>query len=94
MRVTRRAFGQVLGSSAATALAWEVARAQVEDTGEVSAETVRVLLDAQGPRGIYDDPEQLELLRTAVANMIRVQAELRAFPLDSDEQPALVFRRH
>ncbi len=93
MQITRRKFGGIVGTSAASALAWETASAQVAESGEVTGETVHVLLDAQGARGIYDDPAQFELLRRAVGSMIRVQQELRSFALDPDEQPLLVFRR-
>ena len=54
---------------------------------------MRTLLDAQGPRGIYENTDELERLRTAVGNMIRVQEELRNFPLSEDEQPLTVFWR-
>jgi hypothetical protein len=75
------------------AVAWQQACAQVADSGEVSAETVRTLLDAQGPRGIYEQPEEFERLRRAITNTIRIQDELRSFPLDDDEQPLTIFRR-
>lgn len=90
----RRQFTKIAGAGAAAmALAWQQACAQVSDTGEVSAETVRTLLDAQGARGIYDDPEEFERLRRAVANSAGIANELRAFPLDADEQPLTIFRR-
>ena len=81
-------------SAASTAGAlWQQACAEVERTGEVSAETVGTLLDHQGPRGIYEDPAELERLRRAVENMTRVQRTLREFPLDPDEPPLTVFHR-
>ena len=43
--------------------------------------------------GIYDEPEHFERLQRAVANTIRIQDELRSFPLSEDEQPLTVFRR-
>ena len=88
----RREFTALAAGSAAAAL-WQQACAEVEDSGEVSAETVGTLLDHQGPRGIYEDPAELERLRRAVQNMIRVQGTLREFPLDPDEPPLTVFRR-
>ena len=63
------------------------------ETGEVSSETVRTLLDHQGPRGIYERPDELERLRRAIASMINTQQNLRDFPLDPDEQPLVVFWR-
>lgn len=94
MKLDRRQFTKIAGvGAAAVAVAWQQACVQVSETGEVSAETVGVLLDAQGPRGIYEDPDQFEKLRRAVANTIRTQETLRSFPLDGDEQPLTIFRR-
>lgn len=94
MPIDRRQFTKIAaGGTAALALAWQQACTQVAEQGEVSFETVRTLLDAQGSRGIYERPDELERLRAAVTNMIRVQEELRSFPLDQDEQPLTVFRR-
>jgi len=92
MTLDRRQFAKVAAASA-VALAWQQACAQIAETGEVSTDTVLALLDAQGPRGIYEDPHELERLRAAVANMVRVQEALRNFPLDGDEQPLTVFWR-
>ena len=90
MTFTRRRFTKVAGASAAgLTMAWQQACAQVAETGEVSAETVRTLLDAQGPRGI----KQGTRLRRAVANSIQISNELRSFPLNDDEQPLTIFRR-
>lgn len=75
------------------ALLWQQACTEVADTGEVSPATARTLLDHQGPRGIYDDAEELDRLRAALANMINVQQQLREFPLDPDEPPLTVFWR-
>ena len=74
-------------------LAWQQACVEVAETGEVATDTVLTLLDAQGARGIFDNADELERLRGAVGNMIRVQETLRNFPLDDDEQPLTVFRR-
>ena len=94
MTIDRRQFTKVAGAGAAAmAVAWQQACVQVSDTGKVSAETVRTLLDAQGPRGIYDDEEEFERLRRAIANSTRIANELRAFPLSEDEQPLTIFRR-
>lgn len=88
----RREFAALATASAAGVL-WHQACSEVEDTGRVSAETARTLLDHQGPRGIYEDPAELERLRRAVENMIGVQRSLREFPLDPDEPPLTIFRR-
>ena len=94
MKVTRRQFTKVAGVGAAgLAMAWQQACAQVAETGEVSAETVRTLLDAQGPRGIYEQAEAFERLRRAVANRVRISNQLRSFPVNDDEQPLTIFRR-
>ena len=94
MNLDRRGFTKFVGAGAAAmAVAWQQACTQVADSGEVSAETVRTLLDAQGPRGIYEQREEFERLRRAITNTIRIQDELRSFPLDDDEQPLTIFRR-
>ncbi|MEE3137586.1 MAG: hypothetical protein VX291_06545 [Gemmatimonadota bacterium] len=94
MTVTRRQFTKVAGIGAAgLAMVWQQACAQVAETGEVSMETLRTLLDAQGPRGIYECDEEFERLRRAVANSIQISNELRSFPLNDDEQPLTIFRR-
>jgi hypothetical protein len=94
MNIDRRQFTKLAGTGAATAaLAWQQACVQVAETGEVSAETVHILLDAQGPRGIYGQAEEFERLRRAVANSIQVSEQLRSFELDDDEQPLTIFRR-
>ncbi len=94
MTIDRRQFTKVAGvGAAAVAMAWQQACAQVAETGEVSAETVRTLLDAQGSRGIYDREEEFERLRRAVEGRTRISTQLRAFPLDGDEQPLTIFRR-
>ena len=88
----RREFAALAAASTAGAL-WQQACSEVEDTGRVSAGTARTLLDHQGPRGIYEDPTELERLQRAVENMIGVQRTLREFPLDPDEPPLTIFRR-
>ena len=94
MKDTRRQFTKVASVGAAgLAMAWQQACAQVAETGEVSTETVHALLDAQGPRGIYERQEEFERLRRAVANSLRISNELRSFPLDNDEQPLTIFHR-
>ena len=92
MTMNRRQFATAAGAGA-MALAWQQACTEVADTGEVSTTTARTLLDHQGPRGIYEDAEELERLRAALANMINVQQTLREFPLDPDEPPLVVFWR-
>ena len=94
MTVTRRQFTKVAGIGAAgLAMVWQQACAQVAETGEVSTETLRTLLDAQGSRGIYEREEEFERLRRAVANSIQISNESRSFPLNDDEQPLTIFRR-
>ncbi len=53
-------FAMTLGSTGFFSFLWETATAQVEQTGEVSAEIVSALLDLQGSRGIYEDPARFE----------------------------------
>ena len=59
MTVNRRQFAKVAGT-ATLAIAWQQACTEVGETGEVTVETVRTLLDAQGSRGIYESPDELE----------------------------------
>ncbi len=87
----RRDFATAAAAGAAAV--WLQACSEVEDTGEVSVATAQNLLDHQGPRGIYEDPAELERLRRALGNMIGVQRTLRDFPLDPDEPPLTIFRR-
>ena len=93
MKISRRELAKIAGAAGALAAGWETAVAEQAETGEVSAETVRTLLDAQGARGIYEDPEQFELLREAVASLIRVQRTLRDYPIPDDQEPATTLRR-
>jgi hypothetical protein len=72
---------------------WERAEAEVQQTGDVSADTVRALLEFQGDPGIYVNPERMEELRSAVARTIRSHQRLRSFPVPEDVQPAVIFRR-
>jgi hypothetical protein len=88
MSTTRREFWTSVGAAAVAPMVWPRLQAEVQQTGEVSAETTRTLLDLHGARGIYDHPERFEELRAAVARMIRSHARLRAFALDGDVQPA------
>ncbi len=88
----RRDFAGLAAAITAGSL-WHQACAEVEDTGEVSVGTAQLLLDHQGPRGIYEDPVELDRLREALANMARVQRTLREFPLEPDEPPLTIFRR-
>ena len=79
--------------AAAMAVAWQQACVQVANSGEVSTETVRMLLNVQGQGGFYEEPEELERLRRAVTSSVRISNQLRSYPLDSDEQPLTIFRR-
>lgn len=92
MKMDRRHFAAATGAGA-LALLWQQACTEVADAGEVTAATAQTLLDHQGRRGIYEDAEELDRLRAALANMINVQRQLREFPLDPDEPPLTVFWR-
>lgn len=101
MKTSRRQFAQILGasvaaplvSSAGTAGIWERAEMELQQTGEVSAEVVRMLLDLQGPRGIYEDEKEFESLREAVARAIPEHQSIRRFEIPMDTEPLLSFRR-
>ncbi len=88
----RREFAALAAGSTAAAL-WQQACSEVKVTREVSITTTEALLDHQGPRGIYEDPGELDRLRRAIGNMVEVQRALREFPLDPDEPPLTIFRR-
>ncbi|MBI4521372.1 MAG: hypothetical protein HY701_11080 [Gemmatimonadetes bacterium] len=99
MNTNRREFTKLLGASAVAPLAapaagltlWERAELEVQQTGEVSPELTRALLDAQGSRGIFEEPEHFEVLRAALARKIRDHRILRSFPLPADIEPLLNF---
>ncbi len=94
MKLNRRQFTKTAGTgSIALAIAWQQACSEVSESGEVSTETVEVLLDSQGARGIYQEQQEFERLRRAVSGMIRTQQNLRDFTIDDDEQPSTVFWR-
>ena len=101
MKTSRRKFTQILGASLAAPMApataiaglWEQAEMEVQQTGEVSADVVRILLDLQGPRGIYEDPKEFESLRAAVARAIPEHQSIRKFDVPMDTEPLLAFSR-
>ena len=103
MKTSRREFAKLLSVSVATpAVApaaglslWERAETELAQTGDISAELTHILLDAQGPHGIYDDPKQFESLRAAVARAIPEHKAIRDFEagLNQDIEPLLFFRR-
>lgn len=101
MKTSRRKFAALLGASLAVPAVspalglslWERAEAEVEQTGEVSAELTLALLDAQGARGIFAEPEHFEVLRASLARKIRDHKIIRSFALDPDIEPILSFRR-
>ena len=102
MKTSRRKFTQILGASIAAPIApttaiaglWERAEIELQETGEVSADVVRILLDLQGPRGIYDDPKEFESLRAAVARAIPEHQAIRKFEVPMDTEPLLSFKRY
>ena len=73
---------------------WQHACREVEENGEVSRRPPSgPSSTTRDPRGIYEDPAELERLRRAVGSMARVQRTLREFPLDPDEPPLTIFHR-
>lgn len=99
MNSTRREFTKLFGAAAAAPLALpatglsllEIADLEEQQTGEVSAEVTRALLDVQGSRSIFEDPEQFEHLRAALARAIRDHRILRDFPVPDEVEPVLSF---
>jgi hypothetical protein len=101
MSSTRRQFTKLLGASLVAPLAlaarpetvWARAEREVAETGEVSPEITQILLDNQGTRGIYENPERFEELRAALARKIADHKIIREFPLDPENEPILIFAR-
>ena len=101
MKTSRRQFAGIIATMAAAPTAavagglslWERAEREVQQTGEVSAEIVRTMLDLQGPRGIYDDPKEFESLRAAIARAIPEHKAILDFNISMDIEPLLNFRR-
>ena len=99
MGTSRRDFTkQLLGASVVAAAPaagglslLERAELEVQQTGEVSAEVTRALLDVQGSRSIFEDPEQFEYLRQALGRAVRDHRILRDFPVPDDVEPLLTF---
>ena len=93
MSQTRREFWLTVGATITVPILWQQAEAEVQEIGEVSADTVKTLLQFPGEPGIYDNPERLEELRSAVTRIIRSHQRLRSFPIPDDVQPAVIFKR-
>lgn len=100
MKTARRKFAQLLGASAfapaaglSGSSAWQRAEQEVERTGEVSREMTLALLDAQGVRGIFEQPEAFEELRAALARKIAAHKFIRSYEVPPDVEPLLSFRR-
>ena len=101
MKTSRRQFAGMVGAVIATPAAavaaelsiWERAEVELQETGEISPEVVRTLLDMQGPRGIYDDPKEFESLRAALARAIPEHKSIRQFSVSMDIEPLLNFKR-
>lgn len=103
MTTSRREFTKLVGVSAVAATAttspvaalslWERAEQEVEQSGEVSPELVRMMLDLHGPRGIFDQPGPFEELRASIARKVKDRAVIRRFAIPSDLEPILSFRR-
>lgn len=92
METTRRSFAVLLGAMASAPL-WDLAVAEAQAQGAVSADTVRAMLDAQGGRSIFADPARFEELRSAVTRCAVNVAALRAFDVPADVPPAIMFGR-
>jgi hypothetical protein len=89
----RREFAGLLGAAVAFPSLWERAVEEYEQTGEVSADTTLALLDAQGERGIFAEPRQLDELRAALGRKLRDHRIIRAFKVPEDVQPLTFFKR-
>jgi len=83
----------ILGAVVLTPMIWEKALAEVEGSGQISTEMIHALLDAQGERGIYEDPDRMEELRSALTNKIKEHILIRKFPVPDDVEPITGFQR-
>jgi hypothetical protein len=94
MKPTRREFATVLGATALLpGSLWARALVEMEQDGEVSTDLVLTLLDVQGERGIFEDPEHLEELRAGLTRKLRDHKVVRDFPIPDDIEPLLGFER-
>ena len=105
MDTSRRDFTKLLGAAVAAPLMPALgnggrvpglsllgrAELEVQEAGEVSAETAKTMLEVQGMHSIYDDPEQFEELRMALTRALRDHMTLRAFHVPDEVEPALTF---
>lgn len=88
MTISRREFAALVSSGA---LGFSSQEPGVE---RPSAERVQAMLDAHGGRGIFSEPEWLELLREALERNARTRARLRAYPVSDDAEPTIAFTRY
>ncbi len=101
MNTSRRKFTQLIGAAVVAPVVaptlglsyLERAELEVEQTGEVPSDLTLALLDAQGARGIFAEPEHFEELRRSLARKIRDHKIIRDFPVSPDIEPILAFRR-
>ncbi len=99
MPTTRREFTKLIGAALVVPAAgspmglsvWARAEIEVQEAGLPSAETTRALLDNQGVRGVFEDAEEFEELRRALARKIRDHRIVRDFPVPADVEPILNF---
>jgi hypothetical protein len=93
MKISRRELATIVAAASASAGLWACAEAQVRESGEVTRETALALLDAAGPRGIFEDEDELQILREALANHIGNRNRLQEYELPPDTEPAITFAR-
>jgi hypothetical protein len=101
MKTSRRKFSKIIGASivapavvpVAGLSLWERAETKFQQTGEISAEVVRMLLDLQGPHGIYDDPKHFEDLRAALARTMPDHRVIQSLDFPPDIEPILSLKR-
>ena len=86
--LSRREFTALVGAGALGATSQET------NIERPSAERVGAMLDALGDRGIFSDPEWLELLRRGIELNARTRATLRHYALTSDTEPTITFARY
>ena len=97
MPTTRREFTKLIGAALVVPASgppmglWARAEIEVQEAGLPSPETTRTLLDNQGVRGVFEDAEEFEELRRALARKIRDHRIVRDFPVPADVEPILNF---
>ncbi len=85
MTLSRREFTALVGAGA-IGLPAQGERLTTERVGE--------MLDALGGRGVFANPEWLEMLREAIERTEGMTATIRGYAHSSDAEPSILFARY